>query len=267
VGPHVQPGGGHREAPLGSSGDIEVFSPEEVWALVQAAGSEQDAAIFLTAAFTELRRGELLALHRRDVDFTGSVVRVRASHHEGVLSTPKSGKVRSVPLAPDVASALAKLADHSECTADDDLVFVGEGGSYLDGSALRRRYDAAIARAGLRRLRFHEYADVRVMPMSVSRGCSERVLVSRGRHIQSASRKARSVSVGRNESGFFELGDLFADGDQAGVEVDVIAPEPDGFTDPHAAHREQPEQRLVARGLQRRREPVRGPKQPADVGV
>ena len=70
-----------------------------------------------------------------------------------------------------------------------------------------------------------------------------------------------------NQSGFFELGDLFADGDHAGVEVDVIAPERDRFTDPHAAHREQPEQRLVARGLQRRREPARRFEQPADVGV
>ena len=43
-----------------ASGDIEVFSPEEVWALVRAAESEPDAAIFLTAAFTGLRRGELL---------------------------------------------------------------------------------------------------------------------------------------------------------------------------------------------------------------
>lgn len=48
--------------PQRSSGDIDVFSPEEVMALVRAAGSEQDAAIFLTAAFTGLRRGELLAL-------------------------------------------------------------------------------------------------------------------------------------------------------------------------------------------------------------
>ena len=49
------------------SGDIQVFSPEEVWALVRAAASEADAAIFLTAAFTGLRRGELLgaALARR----------------------------------------------------------------------------------------------------------------------------------------------------------------------------------------------------------
>jgi integrase len=45
--------------------DIDVFTPEEVMALVRAAGSEQDAAIFLTAAFTGLRRGELVALRCR----------------------------------------------------------------------------------------------------------------------------------------------------------------------------------------------------------
>jgi integrase len=152
----VNPAVDVEKPPLRSTGDIEVFSPEEVWALVRAAASEQDAAIFLTAAFTGLRRGELIALHWRDVDFAGSVIRVRASYHEGVLSTPKSGKVRSVPMAPDVASALAKLGDRGDQVGDDHLVFVGEGGGYVDGSALRRRYDAAIKRGGLRRLRFHD---------------------------------------------------------------------------------------------------------------
>ena len=145
-----------EKPPLGSSGDIEVFSPEEIWALERAAASERDSAIFLTAAFTGLRRGELLALHWRDVDFAGSVIRVRASYHEGVLSTPKSGKVRSVPMAPSLAAALAKLGDRGTLIGDDDLVFLGEEGGYVDGSALRRRYDAAIKRAGLRRLRFHD---------------------------------------------------------------------------------------------------------------
>lgn len=93
--------------PQRCSGEIEVFSPEEVWALVRATGSDLDGALFLTAAFTGLRMGELLALRWRDADFTGSVVRVRASYCGGALTTPKSVKVRAVPMAPDVATALA----------------------------------------------------------------------------------------------------------------------------------------------------------------
>ena len=138
------------------SGDIRVFSPEEVWALVRAASSEQDGALFLAAAFTGLRMGELLALRWRDIDFAGNTIRVRASYYLGQLTTPKSGKVRAVPLAPDVATALAQLGRREHWLAEDDLVFVGEAGSYLDGSALRRRYKAALAAAGLRPLRFHD---------------------------------------------------------------------------------------------------------------
>ena len=142
--------------PQRASGDIQVFSPEEVWALVRAAASDQDGAIFLTASFTGLRLGELLALRWRDVDFAGSTIRVRASYVSGHLTTPKSGKVRAVPMAPDVAQALAQLGERQHWIGDGDLVFVGEVGGYLDGSALSRRYKAALKRGGLRPLRFHD---------------------------------------------------------------------------------------------------------------
>jgi integrase len=144
-----------EKPPVPRGGDIEVFSPEEVWALVRAAASEQDAAIFLTAAFTGLRRGELIALRWRDIDFAGSLIRVRASYVDGVLSSPKSGKVRSVPMAPDVAEALAKLSRRNGLT-DDDLVFIGDWGGYVDARALVRRYESALKRAGLHKLRFHD---------------------------------------------------------------------------------------------------------------
>jgi integrase len=138
------------------SGEIEVFSPEDVWALVRAAGSEQDGSVFLTAAFTGLRMGELLALRWRGVDFAGGTIRVRASYYLGQLTTPKAGRVRAVPMAPGVAGALAQPGRRENWVGDDDLVFAGEVGGYLDGSALRRRDKGALGRAGLRPLRFHD---------------------------------------------------------------------------------------------------------------
>jgi len=137
--------------------DLEAFSPEEVHALVRAAGSEQDGALFLTAAFTGLRLGELLALRWEDVDFGAQAVRVRrSSTAHGGLGSPKSGRVRSVPMVEQVARALAAVGRRERFVTDEDLVFPGDAGGHLDASALRVRYKAALARAGLRPLRFHD---------------------------------------------------------------------------------------------------------------
>jgi integrase len=148
------------------------YTPEEVHALVRAAESppsdeplsaeavataRQDGAIFLTAAFTGCRLGELLALHVRDIDFDAASIRVFGSVDitEGV-GTPKSGKGRSVPMVDDVAQALARVLQRERFTGPDDFVFVGVDGRYLDGSALRRRYRAAQKRAELEPIRFHD---------------------------------------------------------------------------------------------------------------
>jgi integrase len=121
------------------SGDLDFYSADEVMALVRAAASEQDAAIFLTAAYTGLRRGELVALRWPDVLFEQESIRVRASYSYGALTTPKSGKVRTVPMVPAVAEAMTQLREREALVGDEDLVFPGLAGEYLDGSALRRR--------------------------------------------------------------------------------------------------------------------------------
>ena len=138
------------------SGDIEVFSPEEFHALLRSAQDERDPAIYATAAFAGLRMGELRALRWRDVDFPRSVIRVRGSFVAGELSVPKSGKVRSVPMVDEVAQRLAVLSGREWFTGDDDLVFCEVEGGWLNDDRLRRRYEAALKAAGLRRLRFHD---------------------------------------------------------------------------------------------------------------
>jgi integrase len=138
------------------SGELDFYSVEEVWALVREAESAQDAAVYIVASCAGLRRGEIVGLRVRDVDFAARKLRVERSVGFGVGKSPKWGKVRSVPMAGEVERALATLLTARGNPAGDELVFVGEQGGYLDASALRRRYKRAQAKAGLRPLRFHD---------------------------------------------------------------------------------------------------------------
>ena len=134
---------------------IEVYSPEEVWALARAA-SDQDAATFVVAAFCGLRMGELLALLWRDVDFAARVIRVRASYTQHRLDTPKSSSMRAVPMADPVARVLDGLSKREHFTTGGDLVFPNEAGDHQNPKQLRKRYKSAQGAAGLRGLTFHD---------------------------------------------------------------------------------------------------------------
>jgi integrase len=136
---------------------ISFYRPEEVQALARAGAHAQDAAVFLVAAFTGLRLSELRALRWRAVDFADSLVHVERGYtDDGGEDLPKSYRVRSVPMMPQVGAVLTSLRQRAEFIGDDDLVFVNTIGRPVDGAALYRRFIKAGERAGLRRLRFHD---------------------------------------------------------------------------------------------------------------
>lgn len=156
------------------SGEFDTFDADELHALARHAANEQDAAVFLMAAFTGLRQGELLALRWRDIDFAGQRVHVRRSysHPAGREKAPKSGKVRSVPLMAELIAPLDALSRREHFTDEDDLVFCSIVGEHLSHDLLRRRYYTALEAAGLRRVRFHDLRHcfgsvaVRAFPLS-----------------------------------------------------------------------------------------------------
>lgn len=117
-----------------------------------------EAVLYLTAAMTGLRQGELIGLRWRDVDFDARRVRVVSPYVRGEFNDPKSeDSGRSVPLAQRVADALADLRARSLYPADSDLVFAHpETGRPLDRSKLVRRFKRALERAQVRRITFHE---------------------------------------------------------------------------------------------------------------
>lgn len=152
------------EGPRAASGDADVrfLDQSELEALLRAvpeAGvGSTDRILYLSAAMTGLRQGELVALRWRDVDWPAARVRVRRSYVRGEFGTPKSKRSsRSVPLADRLASELERHFQRSAFQADDDLVFCHpHRGIPLERSRLLKRFKANLARACVREVRFHD---------------------------------------------------------------------------------------------------------------
>lgn len=117
-----------------------------------------DRVLYLTAAMTGLRQGELLALRWMDVDWLARKIRVRRNYVRGKFGTPKSKRSsRAVPLADRVARELELLFQASAFQDEQDLVFCHpHTGKPLDRGQVRKRFKAALKRAGVRQVRFHD---------------------------------------------------------------------------------------------------------------
>jgi integrase len=145
-----------------TSEDIQFLTVEEISALVAASAENgelagTDRALYLAAAMTGMRQGELLALRWMDVDWTAGRIRVRQNYVRGEFGTPKSKRSsRSVPLGDVLAGELERHFQKSEWQADDDLVFANpDTGKPLGRTKLTKRYKEALKRAKVREIKFH----------------------------------------------------------------------------------------------------------------
>jgi len=144
--------------------DIRFLTEAELVALIEAVDVDEeplghtDWAMFLTAALTGLRQGELLGLQWRDVDFAAERIRVRRSYVRGHWGRPKSRySSRSVPMAPQVAVALRRHLNRSQYRDREDLVFGHpRTGKVLSASAIDRRFKKTLRAARVREVRFED---------------------------------------------------------------------------------------------------------------
>ena len=139
----------------GANADIRFLALAEVEALVSAVPDDDlgrvERVLYLAAAMTGLRLGELLALRWMDVDWPVSLIRVRRSYSRQTWGTPKTlGSTRAVPLADRLAGELDRHFKASRFTGDGDLVFAHPVlGTPLDASKLRKRMGKAMKGAGM----------------------------------------------------------------------------------------------------------------------
>jgi integrase len=142
--------------------DIRFLDGPQLEALLRAIPGDRlgptEVVLYLTAAMSGLRQGELLALRWRDVDWLAGRLRVRQTLVRGEFGAPKSRRSsRSVPLADRVAAALDEHCKGSLYPRDDDLVFCHpQLGVPLDRSKLLKRFKTAARAARLGNVRFHD---------------------------------------------------------------------------------------------------------------
>jgi len=122
-------------------------------------------ALWVLAAHTGMRRGELLGLRWSDVDLKAGTVSLRravvVAGYRVYLSDVKtaSGR-RTINLDEPTIEALAKHRAESGRSADEDgsnlLVFGRPDGSPIHPELVSRTFDRLAARRGLPRIRFHD---------------------------------------------------------------------------------------------------------------
>ena len=139
---------------------IKFLTREQLEALLRAVPDdylgEVERPLYLTAAMTGLRQGELIALRWCDVDWSASRVRVADNYVRGEFDSPKSHRGRSVPMADRLAAELERHFQASRWRGENDLVFAHPlTGHVLDASKLRKRFYEALKRAELPRITFH----------------------------------------------------------------------------------------------------------------
>ncbi|GAA3616688.1 tyrosine recombinase XerC [Streptomyces chitinivorans] len=159
------------ELGMGTKRDIEPLTAQEGKQLLAAARGSRLWAAYELAVRIGLRRGELLGLRWQDVDLHEGVLTVRQALQrvggELIIVPPKTQRsARRVALPEECVRALRaqraqQLADRRAAGENwkgtgQGLVFTTRNGTPIEPRNLNRSFEALCARAGVRRVRFHD---------------------------------------------------------------------------------------------------------------
>ena len=182
-----------RRNPCTIKGASTVHTPERPTATVQevydlaSAIQARYRVLVLMAGFLGLRWGELIGLHRRDIDLDHAAVRVRRSvaelnNGQREIKAPKSAAGKRTVAIP--AAIVPDLRVHLELYAErgaDGRVFVGAKGATPRRNHFNRLWRKACSDAGIKGLHFHDLRHTG-NTLAASTGASTRELMARMGH-------------------------------------------------------------------------------------
>ncbi len=147
--------------------EVQFWSPAEVQTLLEIAREHEPRyePLLVVLFSTGMRRGEALGLQWSDLDFEHHTLTVRRSLTHGSVSTPKSGRSRTIKLPPGLVSRLFDLLAERRTEGLQrgwpevpESVFCSEAGTLLDERNVSRVWDRIRRRAqkqGIRPLKLH----------------------------------------------------------------------------------------------------------------
>lgn len=149
--------------------ELQVWTAQQLRAFLAAVEGDRLYALWLLAASTGMRRGELLGVQSPDVDLGRARVAVRRSlvtvGHEVVVSEPKTAKGRrSVALDPATVATLKAWRKHQMAErlawgpawTDSGQVFTLEDGRPLHPREVTRAFSRLVLAAGVPIIRLHD---------------------------------------------------------------------------------------------------------------
>jgi len=113
-------------------------------------GDLQEYVVFLLAATWGMRRGEILALKWKHIDFDKGKINIESAWKDwATLGKPKWEKTRIVPLTPNLTQALKRLRAESMHVLPESFVFCNSNGEQVKLYWVGNRFHAAMKRAGI----------------------------------------------------------------------------------------------------------------------
>jgi integrase len=137
--------------------ELNVLTPREIISLLDSAPDLKHITLFMAAATTGLRQGELLGLKWTDIDWFNNQIHINRTYNHFRFYEPKTKtSKRKVDVPPQMMKQLKewKIA----CPANDlDLIFPNENGKPMSAlNMYNRKYLPALRKAKLSQIRFHD---------------------------------------------------------------------------------------------------------------
>lgn len=160
---------------------------EEMEQLLEGARLESEVlAAVLLGSEAGLRIGEIRSIKFGDIDFHRGLLTVQRTNYRGHITSPKSGRIRTIPMTKRLLAALKAIRHLKEwvfCNDENEPWSRGEGDA---------RLWRACRRAGLRRIKWHALRHTFCSHLAM-RGASPRAIQELAGHAQLSCRSFDSI--------------------------------------------------------------------------